>query len=71
MEAQKFYRTQVVYNLVRNALKYTKKGLVQLTVWEEGSRIYFEVKDEGIGISKDKIDEIFKPFFQEKRNKEN
>lgn len=59
--------TQVVYNLVRNALKYTREGNVCLRVWED-DKLYFQVEDEGIGISDDNLENIFKIFFQEKRD---
>ncbi|MCY1532640.1 Autoinducer 2 sensor kinase/phosphatase LuxQ [compost metagenome] len=58
-------------NLLGNAIKFTDDGKVQLTIrlqhtGEEGSVIYFEIKDTGIGIPKDKQSYIFETFTQAK-----
>ena len=61
---------QVLVNLLDNAVKYTpEKGSVDLIVKEkerhEGKAlISFTVRDSGIGIIKDRIEEIFRPFEQ-------
>ncbi len=59
---------QVLVNLVSNALKFTNKGTVKLIAshipYEDGCKILFEIKDTGIGISKENIEKIFKPFEQ-------
>lgn len=61
--------TQVLNNLVSNALKFTQKGSVDVAVKlvdqsDEEARIYFEVKDTGIGVPKDRLDTIFESFSQ-------
>ncbi|NER18379.1 ATP-binding protein [Spongiivirga citrea] len=61
--------SQVLINLVGNALKFTKDGEVQVNLkyLEEGKRshtIYFEVRDDGIGISEEKQKTIFESFSQ-------
>ncbi|MBF0450975.1 MAG: PAS domain S-box protein [Candidatus Magnetomorum sp.] len=56
---------QVLLNLLGNAVKFTQKGEVRFTI--ECTRkniLHFKVEDTGIGIPKDKIDEIFLPFHQ-------
>ncbi len=62
---------QILVNLVSNAVKFTDHGSVILTVgWEKQgestSRItlILEVQDTGVGIPKDRIEAIFKPFVQ-------
>jgi signal transduction histidine kinase len=60
---------QVLINLLGNAAKFTMQGEIVLKVWckaVEGSRelIAFSVQDTGIGIARDKLDEIFEPFVQ-------
>ncbi|WP_222937394.1 ATP-binding protein [Cytophaga sp. FL35] len=61
--------SQIFINLVGNALKFTKNGEVKvmakmLNKDEENVRLYFEVQDNGIGISKDQQENIFEGFEQ-------
>lgn len=53
--------TQVLFNLVFNALKYTFKGKITVKFWAD-EEFCAEVKDTGIGISSDKLDKINKLF---------
>ena len=53
---------QILSNILSNAIKYTIKGNINFTVNEKDNNLIFNISDEGIGIPKDKIDEIFKPF---------
>lgn len=58
---------QIITNLLVNAVKYTKKGYVKLTIkWEKVSDDYIDfivsVKDTGIGIKKSDIARLFSPF---------
>ena len=55
---------QVFVNLIGNALKFTKKGLVHYGYTIKNQEIIFFVKDSGIGIPKDKTDQIFERFTQ-------
>ena len=60
---------QVLINLVNNAIKFTEKGSVVLSVRSVGGtetapRIRFEVIDTGIGIAEEAIDRIFDNFTQ-------
>jgi two-component system CheB/CheR fusion protein len=57
---------QVFTNLLGNAAKYTEvDGHVWLTVQAEQSEAVVRVRDTGIGISPDRLESIFEPFFQE------
>jgi signal transduction histidine kinase/ligand-binding sensor domain-containing protein/CheY-like chemotaxis protein len=60
---------QVLINLMGNAVKFTKKGEIELAIdveKEEGDRLVLcsKVRDTGIGIPSDKLDSIFEVFQQ-------
>lgn len=59
---------QVISNLLSNAIKFTSQGSVTLRVRQEedASRVVltFQVVDTGIGIRKESISSLFKPFHQ-------
>ncbi|MBS7563634.1 response regulator [Mucilaginibacter sp. Bleaf8] len=62
--------TQVIFNLVSNAIKFTQQGEVHVLVELVEDRhdrvtIQFSVKDTGIGIEKENLNAIFEPFTQE------
>jgi PAS domain S-box-containing protein len=58
---------QVALNLLSNACKFTHAGTVRLTVRRSrssGDWLTIEVKDSGIGIPTDRLEELFQPFRQ-------
>ncbi len=55
---------QILINLIGNAMKFTSKGKVSLKITDLGENIRLIIKDEGIGIPKDKQKLIFKRFKQ-------
>jgi two-component system, cell cycle sensor histidine kinase PleC len=55
---------QIVLNLVGNALKFTERGAVDLSVFHAGERVRVEVRDTGRGIPGEKLEQIFEPFAQ-------
>ena len=56
--------TQVLSNLVRNAIKFTATGQVVVKVAVKDSRIRFEVKDTGPGIPEGDKKKLFQDFSQ-------
>ena len=59
---------QILINLLGNSLKFTKKGEIKLVIYETHNKIFFELKDSGIGISKENLEKVFKPFVQVKQD---
>ncbi|MBL7887439.1 MAG: HAMP domain-containing histidine kinase [Flavobacterium sp.] len=60
---------QLFYNLVGNALKFTKKGQIKLTTRTEENaqgriNLLVTVADTGVGISKDDLKNVFEDYYQ-------
>jgi signal transduction histidine kinase/ActR/RegA family two-component response regulator len=55
---------QVLSNLLSNAVKFTQQGEICVAVNWERDRLTFQVEDEGIGVSADAEEGLFKPFIQ-------
>ena len=57
--------SQVLRNLISNALKFTRKGHIRVTAAaEDGGWIVFQVADTGIGIAPEDQERIFEEFVQ-------
>jgi two-component system sensor histidine kinase BarA len=56
--------SQILGNLVNNALKFTADGSVLIRLARNGEMLRFSVKDSGIGIPTEKQGELFKAFSQ-------
>lgn len=64
--------SQVVVNLISNALKYTPNGgKVDVNIYEDNNYIVLNVKDTGVGISSNDLPYVFERFYRadESRNK--
>jgi PAS domain S-box-containing protein len=60
---------QILINLVGNAIKFTERGEIVVSVDEQpeepgATRLHFAVRDTGVGVSAEKQDRIFEPFSQ-------
>lgn len=67
LKADTIQLTQVVFNLVLNAIYFSpKNGLITITLEETKKRITLKIADEGPGISKENVQKIFQPFFTTK-----
>jgi two-component system phosphate regulon sensor histidine kinase PhoR len=57
--------SQILDNLVDNAIKYTPaEGVIQLHWWSEDSRVVVEVRDTGIGIPENELPRVFERFYR-------
>ncbi len=63
-DSEKLYA--VLINLVKNAIKYTDKGTIEFGCRKKPGCIEFYVKDSGIGIARDELNNVFERFIQTK-----
>lgn len=54
--------SQVITNIVSNAIKYTESGVIKIECQKEGGDITIRIKDTGMGISADDQKKLFAPF---------
>lgn len=55
---------QIMHNLIGNAIKFTSEGKIEVFVIEKQDMVQVCVKDTGIGIPSNKIEDIFQSFEQ-------
>ena len=56
----------VVENLLDNATRYANKGKIEIKLQRKDGELYFEIKDNGVGIPKEDQKYIFQKFFRSK-----
>ncbi|MBI9036730.1 MAG: response regulator [Bacteroidales bacterium] len=54
----------IISNLIKNAIKYTDNGNIEILCNKKGSKFEFKITDTGIGIPEDRINSIFNRFEQ-------
>lgn len=65
INANKNYISELLYNLIDNAIKYNKQnGLVDINIYSDKDNLYLTVKDTGVGISEDDQGRIFERFYR-------
>lgn len=71
-ETNCFLIKTIFKNIIDNAVKYTPSGKnIYISLYLKNKKVYFVVKDEGVGIPGDKMDKITERFYRtdESRNK--
>jgi signal transduction histidine kinase len=62
IEADRVRLSQILNNLVGNAIKFTEKGSITLRAYTEDGWVYMEVEDTGPGMTEEDLQEIFERF---------
>ncbi len=63
--ADKFMTAQILIHLLDNAVKFTSKGKITITLYRNITHQLVEIKDTGIGISNEFLPKMFQLFSQE------
>ena len=63
IKADRFKLEQMLVNLLDNAVKYTDRGEITVSLDVHDKRVRIQVKDTGIGIPKDDISRVFERFY--------
>ncbi len=64
LDADEARLEQVISNIIDNAIKYTDKGSVAVTLKPDGANAILSVRDTGIGITKEAIPRLFERFYR-------
>lgn len=62
---------QVLINLIDNSIKYTPKGNINISLISKNNKILFSIKDDGVGIQKEYLDDLFEKFSRGESSKLN
>lgn len=64
VETEEIKLHQILTNIIGNAVKFTPKGSVDISADYDSDNIFIEVRDSGIGISKEMLPHVFDEFRQ-------
>ncbi|HET7147927.1 MAG TPA: sensor histidine kinase [Candidatus Nitrosopolaris sp.] len=62
LEADRGRITQVILNLLRNAIKFTSEGVISITAFRKDDKVIVSVKDTGPGIDPEILPRLFSKF---------
>jgi signal transduction histidine kinase len=62
METDAGKLTQILINLLGNAVKFTERGEIELRLDDRGRHVCFDIRDTGPGIPREHLEKIFEPF---------
>jgi two-component system phosphate regulon sensor histidine kinase PhoR len=65
LNVDKLRFSQVIQNLIDNAIKYTKEGWVKVKIDKENNEVLISVSDSGIGMSKELQQKLFGQFVRD------
>ena len=65
INCDKYTTTQILVNLINNAIKYTEKGKIEIKSERENGSLLLSIKDTGIGMSREYLPNLFVKFKQE------
>ncbi len=62
IQADRIRLTQVISNLLGNAVKFTKKGIISITIKKENDKAIVGIQDTGLGIDAEIMSRLFSKF---------
>lgn len=62
LNGDRHYLTQVLDNLIINAITYSENGKITIALKQQGGAVEFSIADEGIGIPPEELTSIFEEF---------
>lgn len=67
INADKMHFTNVLFNLLDNAVKYRREDIdldLMIRTWNSNNKLYISIEDNGIGIKKEDVKKIFDRFYR-------
>jgi signal transduction histidine kinase len=69
LNCDEHYITSTIDNLIINAISYSKEGIIKIMLEKVGIEVKFSITDEGIGVPKEEIYDIFGAFVVSSKTK--